>query len=631
MKRVDKIFLLGAALLTVASCDNWSTLNIPPQTILTDERVWGDPNLVKGVVADYYSRLPMHQTLTGGNGQNFTSYDEAIWSAADNGEVANTHITYAYNRWSIWDAPYGLIRDINLAIEGIDAAQSAQMTPALKTQFIAEMRFIRALVYFELVKRMGGVPIITSQLIYDFSGNPEPLRLERDTEAEVYDFIWSELETIQSQLGNAGSQTRANAAAALALKSRAMLYAGSLARHNNELATPITLPGGIVGIPAARANEYYQKSLDASRALITGGTHQLYTSNPNRGENFYEAVTKKEGNNEVIFATDYNAAQGRAHGFTRATIPRGLRRDVVGTEGGSSTSPTVQLVETFDHLDGSPGAFTGVGTGSNTAAGQADWVYYNQPEDIFANRDARLYGTIIYPGTSFAGEAIRLQAGVYVWNEAAGKYDRTIGTINSNYTDGLPLTGQDGPNTTDSYVSTTGFLLRKYLDTDPGARSTSTDSDVWWVWFRLGEIYLNAAEAALELGLQPEAVGYVNTLRQRAGFPANSLTSVDRAKIRNERRVELAFEDHRVWDLIRWRIADQVWDGTPGSTTANAWSLYMYRIYRPGHPNHNKYVFDRIRATRQTQPRNFRVGNYYSEIPNNVLNANPKLIRNPFH
>jgi hypothetical protein len=134
------------------------------------------------------------------------------------------------------------------------------------------------------------------------------------------------LDAIKTQLGNAGSQSRANTATALALKSRAMLYAGSLARHNNELANPIVqLDAGngntrVVGIPAARAADFYQKSLDASRELITGGTHQLYQANPNRGENFYEAVSKKADNDEVIFATDYNAAQGRSHGFTRATI-----------------------------------------------------------------------------------------------------------------------------------------------------------------------------------------------------------------------------------------------------------------------------------------------------------------------
>jgi hypothetical protein len=285
-----------------------------------------------------------------------------------------------------------------------------------------------------MVKRMGGVPIVTEQLPYDFSGDPSPLQLPRNTEAEVYDFVISEMDAIKNDLGNAGSVNRGNKATALALKSRAALYAGSLARHNSEMANPITLPGGIVGIPASQAAAYYQKSLDASKELIALGTHQLYRLNPDLGENFYEAVTKKAGNTEVIFVTDYLAAQGRSHAFTRGSIPYGLRRDVQGTTGGSAIAVTTQLVESFDRLNGQSGAFTGVGTGSNTAAGQTSWIFYDKVGDIFAGRDARLYGTVLYPGTSFAGEALELQAGVYEWSASLGRYDRKAGPRNSTYT-----------------------------------------------------------------------------------------------------------------------------------------------------------------------------------------------------
>ena len=89
--------------------------------------------------------------------------------------------------------------------------------------------------------------------------------------------------------------------------------------------------------------------------------------------------------------------------------------------------------------------------------------------------------------------------------------------------------------------------------------------------------------------------------------------------------------DHRVWDLKRWRIAHLVWDGIDGSPTAQARALYPFRVVRPGHPNHNKYVYDTLIAERQTAPRFFRMGNYYSEIPNNVISSNPNLVRNPFH
>jgi hypothetical protein len=157
---------------------------------------------------------------------------------------------------------------------------------------------------------------------------------------------------------------------------------------------------------------------------------------------------------------------------------------------------------------------------------------------------------------------------------------------------------------------------------------------MWWVWFRLGEIYLNAAEAAFELGLAPEAVGYINLLRQRAGFPENSLSVADLTldRLRNERRIELAFEDHRVWDLKRWRIAHQVWNGSSSNPEANVYALYPYRIVRPGDAaRHGKYVYVKLLAPRFRAPRNFNMGNYYSSIDQSVLNNNPKIVRNPLH
>jgi starch-binding outer membrane protein, SusD/RagB family len=638
IRSIRKLALLLVAASATACSDDY--LVTEPQTILTDEAVWGSPAMVLGVIANYYNRLPQYHGLQQGQYEDMTAFDDAMWSSGTGWENRNQYVNYAYGLWALWNgtgtgSSYGLIRDINLAIENITATSSATMTPTLKERFVAELRFQRAYIYFEHVKRMGGVPIITEQLVYDFSGDPTYLQRPRNTEAEVYDFIASEMDAIAPTLGNAGSKTRANRFTALALKSRAMLYAGSIARHNSEMANPITLPGGIVGIPANRATEYYQKSLEASRAIIQSGAYTLYRGDPNRGENFYKALVSKSGNNEVIWGKDYAVSTGRMHLFTLQTIPRSQSLESPNGFGGSAISPSLSLVESFEYLDGSPGTLRGVcsptGTAACPPAQQANWIFYDRPEDIFANKDGRLYGTVIYPGTSFAGKPITLQAGVYVWNQAANRYDRVEGSRFSTYSDGGVLVGADGPLRNDTYTSATGFLLRKFVDTAPAAPTSAIGSDVWWPYFRLGEIYLNAAEAALELNLQSEAVQHVNTVRARAGFPANSLSSVDRARIRNERRVELAFEDHRLWDLIRWRTAHEVWNGVTGDPGAHVHVLFGYRIVRPGHANHGKFVYDKAPSTRMTAPRFFRIGNYYSQIPESVIANNPQIVRNPFH
>jgi len=632
--------LLVALLFTGACACQSDWLEREPEEILTDEQLWTNPKLITSTIADMYSRLPQHTDFGGpyncGSAaaycgwKDYTSYDEAMWSGVSNFdfEFRNNLIEYPYARWSLWN--YDLIRDINLAIDKLNSVNSPKLPENQKLQFIAELRFLRALNYFELVKRMGGVPIITEQLIYDFAGDPTYLQHPRNTEEEVYLFIESELDAIMDQLGNESSKTRANKYTALALKSRAMLYAGSIAKYTNMMPSPITLPNGEVGIPASRAAYFFESSLAASKAIMESGQYQLYENNPERGANFYEALTVKNGNNEVIMAVDYSLAQGLRHYFTLENIPRSMRQDVQNVSGSSAISPSLNLVEAFEYLDGSPGELHGVGTGSNTAEGQANWIFYDSPDAIFANKDARLFGTIITPGSSFAGQPLQIQAGVYVWNAAANKYDRVEGSLNSTFSDGGVLTGADGPLHNENYVSATGFYLRKYLDSAPGAATSAVGSDIWWVRFRLGEIYLNAAEAAFELGRE-EALIYINRLRERAGFGPNSLSSLSFERIVNERRVELAFEDHRVWDLRRWRIAHELWDGTTSNPNANIYALFPYRIVRPGHPHHGKYVFDKFRSTRTTRPRYFRYGNYYSEIPQSVINNNPKIVRNPFH
>nr|WP_316934399.1 RagB/SusD family nutrient uptake outer membrane protein [Hymenobacter sp. AT01-02] len=234
-------------------------------------------------------------------------------------------------------------------------------------------------------------------------------------------------------------------------------------------------------------------------------------------------------------------------------------------------------MEAYEYLNGASGELN-----IRNAAG-TDFIYYDNLSGPFANKDARLYGTIIYPGSTFKGQEVQLQAGVKVWNATSNSYQTFEGGLASVYGgaafptgDGKLLTGSSGPQANQPEVSNSGFYLRKFIDSGAGTSSRGIRSDVWWVHFRLAEVLLNASEAALELGNTAEAVTYVNRVRERAGFPANSLTTstLTLARLQNERRVELAFEDHRVWDLKRWRIAHQVWNGN--ATTLTPWPMCCF-------------------------------------------------------
>jgi hypothetical protein len=610
-------FILLVSLALFSCKKDW--LQIEPKTLLTDDQVWNDPKQLTALLANFYNRIPTDMGLEG-NWRNMADYDDAMWSGNSNDEGRNNITSYATNRWELWD--YEFIRDINLSIEKMNQL-GTKLTADQKKQFGAEFRFIRAWMYFEMVRRMGGVPIVTKQLIYDYSGDASALRQPRNKEHEVYDFIASEMDAVKSDLGtlNATSISRANKTIAMALKSRAMLYAGSLAKYNNLRAVPITTPGGEVGIPASMAQGYYQKALAAAEEVITSGVYSLRTNPANPGLAFYQATTVKSGNKEVIFVKDYLTAKDKRHNFTYDNIVRGVREDNLSS---SQIVPSVSLVEAFDYLDGS------AGTLKTRTPDNSDYIYYDKPEDIFANKDARLWGTIVYPNSVFKGSVIELQAGVKTWNGTA--YVNTEGAIGTVHTDGKPLTGSSGPHRTNQDVTNTGFALRKYIEEGALTSTRGVRADNFWIWMRLGEIYLNATEAAFELGQTTKALGYINTLRERAGFPPNSLTTLTIAKIQNERRVELAFEDHRVWDLKRWRIADQVWNGQANNLIAQVGALYGYRVIRPGDPSKDgKYVYDRLdKAPRIQSPRFFREQNYYTYIPQSVQDNNPLIVRNPF-
>lgn len=638
---MKKIYLSFAVLLslTLFSCKkDW--LQRESKSLILEEQVWNDPKQITSLLANYYDRLPTDVGLQDINDaadgrlaqwRNMADYDEAMWSGQSNQDGRNNLTSYATNRWYLWN--YTLIRDINKAIESIQT-MGTELDPVQKTQFVAELRFLRAFNYFELVKRMGGVPLVTKQLIFDYKGEASSLRQPRAKESEVYDFIASETDAIKNDLGNvnttanppAASNSRATKYAALALKSRAMLYAGSIAKYNALLTPSLVSAGGEVGIPASRANEYYQKSLDASKEIINSGVFALTINPTNPAQAFYDAITKKSGNKEVILVKDFLTAKDKRHTFSYDNIARGIREDNLSS---SSVSPSLNLAESYEYLDGTPGTFKTMNDANS------DFIYYDKPEDIFTNKDGRMGGTLLYPGSSFKGSKIEMQAGVLVWNGSAyqtieGTQLGSIwgGTAYPNG-DGRLLTGSSGPHRSIQEVSNTGFYIRKYIDEANLSSTRGVRSDVWWVWFRLGEIYLNASEAAFELGQTAEALTFVNKLRERAGFAPNSLTSLTLDRLINERRVELAFEDHRVWDMIRLRRAHTTWAGS-SSPAAVITALYPYRIVRPGDPARDgKYVYIKMTAPRMRAPRLFQIQNYYTFISQGVIDNNPLIVRNP--
>ena len=629
MKKIFAIFIL---MIAIGGCKKDSEfLEVPAFGILTADQVFSDNNQVISLLGDLYNRQVDFTAFKNG-WESFVDFSEAVPSTT--GSFLVNRNGFGFGEWGNWD--YNYIRDLNLFIER--ASASELLAPADRTRFISEARFMRANHYFELVKRMGGVPLITKSLLYDFSGDASYLRQPRAKESEIYDFVISEAEAIKDSLPSLFSEkSRATKGAVLAMQTRAALYAGSIAKYGVN--TPqVSLPGGEVGIPAAMAPGYYARALKAAQEIISGtaGPYALYKVQPDLGQNFANLFidnTNKTGNPETIFLEDYKIRSGKTHGFTTNNQPRFGAEE----EEGGRINPSLNLVQEFELLDNTFAPFAIQDAGGNP-------IYYNSPLELFANRDARLWGTVILPSAFGRNRNTDIFAGYQLANGTivTGSERGALGKLPGS-NDDIQLVGLDGPLNSREFIAQSGFYLRKFIDPAPGGGSRGTGSEVPWIRYRYAEVLLNAAEAAFELGQPGVAAGYMNQVRARAGLTVPlTAAQINFDRVVHERRVELAFEGHYFYDRKRWRIAHIVMDGNQMSANeltmnigvatrrnTQPFALWPYKIHDPGGVNHNKWIFKIVKPSIVTGSNRFQLGNYYSLIDDNIRANNPTIVRQP--
>lgn len=620
---MKKRYLLATsfvAMLTFCNCSGF--LDTKPDTVLTSDQTYGDENLMKSVLANFYGRIMFGQKVE--DWDAWTTVDEAVYY--DNNSVE----TFDRNKWR--EYPYNLVRDLNVFVQGVQS--SAVLDDASKKQYIGEVRYIRAWTYYCMGRSLGGVPIVKDQ-VFDYQPNMDitTLQIPRATEAELYDYIISECQEAEKLLTKSTNthNARANYWVAKMLEARAALTAASLATYNTTTEHPmLRTSGGEVGIPASRAQEYYQIALAAAKDVIENSPYKLMISSDNTpqglADNFYKAVCQKDGNTEVIWCFDF-VAPGKTHGFTTNNLPKSIAQD----NGSDRLSILLNLVEAYEPLDatedekGTSVPFN-IGTLENP-------VFYDNPTDPFLERDPRLMGTVLVPGSTFGGQTIELQAGQLV--KENGIWVEKTGSRNSYDEEHRLITANNGPfGGNDREINRTGFYPRKYLDATPAAGTIGRGSDMWNVHFRISEAYLIAAEAQWELSRNnsdAEALKYINEVRARAGI--KPLQTIDHQKIMHENRVEFAFEGQRWWQLKRWMEAHKIWNGDPNTRTARRLGLWPYKVVAPGDPNDGKWVYiEKNMAELNLWPRPFKCtdAQYYGEIDNGWINNNPKLVKNPF-
>ena len=603
MKKRYMLAALVSLVLSMTACNDF--LDREPDKIMTDEQIFSDPVMIKSVLANYYGRVTWGQHVA--DWGSFTIIDDA--ARCDGGPDQRS--TFEDDLWRVYD--YTLVRNINQFLKGL--RETTALTDAEKAPLEGEARFLRAWYYFNMCRGLGGMPIVGDD-IFDYTSMQYP----RSTEAEMYDYIISECQAIAGMMST-NKQTnsaRANKWTAKMLEARAALYAGSIANYNNKMTTPIKTDGGEVGIPADKAEGYYKIALAAAEDVILNSPYELQDKRPDdKGLNFYQAVSVKENNTEVIWARDYKYP-GQTHGFTTSNAPKSHAEDIDN----SWLGVVLNLVEQYEEIDtDTPGEGSKIETMEN-----GTYKFYDSADAPFKNRDPRLWGTVIYPNTTLKGSPVILQAGQL--NKVDGKWQILTGDLDSKDAQGNIITALNGPKeSNEQYINKTGFYIRKFIDETPSAGTRGRGSEMWMPRFRMAEAYMIAAEASFELN-NGKALDYINAVRNRAGVKPLKTVTFD--NIVHENRVEFAFEDHRYWDMKRWRLADKIWNGNNNDELARHRRLWPYLVVAPGDPNDGKWVFVEDYLFMSPNARYFRMQNYYNFLDLGWINNNPKLVKNPY-
>ena len=461
----------------------------------------------KAFLNNIYSHLPTgFNQVDGAMRETATDNAEHVWDLSQIQKMND-------GSWSAiavvddqWQNMYSGIRKVNLFLEEVEGQTFPETQYGLDyieemTQFAMypyEARFLRAFFYFELAKRYGDIPLVLTVLTPEEANNVEPVKFD-----SIVRFIVEECDTVAKYLpasfadfSTVRETGRATRKAAMALKARTLLYAAS-PLHNPE-----------------NDREKWVEAAIASKEIFDQYRSE-HTPLP-----AYTEIVNRLASKELIF--ERRESPSNAFEFANTAI---------GFTGGSTgTCPTQNLVDAYEMRSSGLGIHE---TGSGYSAANP-----------YLGRDPRLAMTILHNGA--------------IWKNL---------TVETWYG------GQNAPPKANA--TKTGYYLKKYLiesvSLDP---VTPTTGQHYWVLFRFSEVLLNYAEAmneafgpntsgsADDTMLDMPARAAVNMVRARTGvampnFPANLSQDDFREKLRNERRVELAFEDHRFWDIRRWKIGDK--------------------------------------------------------------------------
>lgn len=590
----NKIYIILFSLFfTLWSCNDYEDVPVEKYTL---EYVFSSTDSL-GVDAQKYLNAVYSVLRTDMYGHNRVdgdyldaATDDAVTSMTTNNQIKKLSVgQYTASTRVLedmyWGEFYTGIRRANTFINNIDRvplkerfnnhiAQGIPMTRAWK----AEARFLKALYYFELVKRYGGVPLV-GDIPYELD---EPIELPRNTFEDCINYIVGELDNIKDSLRSApianinDNGHVVTAGAAMALKTRVLLYAASPLFNQS----PLVANNPYIGYTEYKADRW-KEAADAANEFITEwgpeGTYKGYGLMDDYREVFlqyYNANAK-----EVIFHVQGSSGNKDVE---TANGPYGFSSNA---KGNGRTSPTQNLVDAFPMKDGKP-------------IGQSTKYSYSFNASMYDNRDPRLDYTVLHQGSHWLSSTIATYEG-----------------------------GRSNPSNTSETKTRTSYYMRKFMGKfeDQVEYSGVTRN---WVLFRYAEILLNYAEAQNEYDLatgktavNTNVLTVIRKIRQRAGIESgdNNTYGIDnnvtcqamQELIRNERRIEMAFEEQRYWDIRRWKIADKIFESpVKGLIITLIAGNMQFR-------------------EKDIQDVKFDARRYLYPIPYNEVNKNSNMVQNP--
>lgn len=620
-----KLVLLG--LLTVAlipiSC-NEDFLETQPLDSISAEATWADGSLSEAFVFNVYSSLG----YGGFEEESLASLtDEAMFTHSGRGiNVINEGSLSPSGTGNVniipqWNELYLAVRKANIAIQELPNATFDDQV--LKDRLLGEAHFLRAYYYHQLMRYYGSAPLIDKPY-----GLDDDYSIARSTYAENVDFVISDLDAATSLLeGKAVTPGRASMLSSMGLKSRVLLYAASDLRDATTAGQKSSVIGSygnqdLIAYTSGDRESRWTLAKNAAKAVLDSEAsgYKLDLTEPASAEDAKQtyisiamgggsAVGDAAARTELLFERSHSPLFTQESNWPLGGIHQGINNGPNGYHNWAGNTPIQQLVDDYQMMDGS----------------DFDWSNPDYAAAPYENRDPRLAATILYDGAAWKPRPDDV-SGIDPYNEIqTGTYDDGSGGIIAGVDmRDSPIENWNG--------SRTGYYVRKFIDSDPALVDNQSSAQVVpWPFIRYTEIVLNYVEASIATGDEGEARNWLNKIRYRAGMPAITSSGADLLEAYiNERRVELAYEEHRYHDARRWMIADQTLGRgikvmkVTATLKAGATPRAPYQ-YDPTVYNYTYTVVD----NNDNETRTWDDKMYFMPLSRDEINRNELLVQNP--